>query len=302
MFKISKRGVGVLTILSLTVALWGNVPVNNDTKAATATVDLNGTYHASLGIQTCTSIWYENLNYYKKTKTNVLSSSQDGDTAGTFTEATIAGNGTYTVSLTNAVFNNPNHKSTLDNYADEQHISQLHVATDIPDNETIKFTNLSVNINGTEVVKFEEAFMENESSYKANGMVAIALNKWRASKDKNTVLIDKMKQYNLVDETDTTVSLGGGYKLLNGTGEENITITFTVSGFSYNYGETPATATPQPSATAAPSSSSSGSGSGNTTATVSSDTALADGATATVDNLEYTVTNSSADGGTVALS
>ena len=72
---------------------------------------------------------------------------------GTFTDAEIAGNGTYTLKLEGADFQG------------ETAISQLHIATDIPLNDKIKFTNVKAKVDGREVTSFDEGVPENEEPY-----------------------------------------------------------------------------------------------------------------------------------------
>ena len=140
-------------------------------------LDLNGTYHAALGIQTATDLWIQRMAYYEGSQNKYygkkgadkmfVKSKETGDeeeATGTFTDVEIKGNGTYTVSLEGADFK------------EEKTISQLHVATDIPVNDTIKFSNVSVKIDDKTVVEFDEAVMEDEANYMQGGMVVLAFN------------------------------------------------------------------------------------------------------------------------------
>lgn len=187
-------------------------------------VDLNGTYHATLGLQTSTLLWITRMGYYEKSQNEYYGTEfanqmfcEDKENPGehkmmpgTFVDAEIKGNGTYTVALEGGQFEG------------ETDISQMHIATDIPMNDTIKFSDVSVNVNGRTVAEFEEGFMEDQEDYLKGGMVCLIVNHWRPELVKHVGTIG-------LPETATN-----GWTLLNGTGEENITITFTVSGFAYD--------------------------------------------------------------------
>lgn len=258
--SFKKALAGILTGSMLLVACTPALPA----KAATAkVVDLNGKYHAALGIQTCTKAWYERMGYFFKSaianpnygtdKANKLVSKSAGEAPGTFTDVEIAGNGTYTVSLTDAEF------------GDEKHVSQLHVATDIPASDAIQFTNVTVNVNDKTILTFPTGSKDSESTYTQGGMVVLALNQWRMDKPKHEDFKKVVEAAGLKKETDTKKSAGGGYEILNGTGKEKISITFTVSGFSYNFGETPAA--PAATASAQPGSANQGTAANGTNTT-----------------------------------
>lgn len=187
-----------------------------------AAVDLNGTYHATLGVQTCTMLWISRWGYYDEiinpafgTDKNAILNSGSEKTknyveyAGTFNDATIEGNGTYTVSLTGADF------------AEEVLFGQMHIATDIPVCDEITFSNIIVKINNRTLISFDEAFMESEKKYLAGGMVILAMNHWR--KPLEDMLIEKGLSVT-----------GNGVECLIGGGDDTIELTFTVSGFAYD--------------------------------------------------------------------
>ena len=211
--------VGVLAF-SLIVSA---VPVSAAKKKKAKEVDLNGTYHAALGIQTATDLWIMRMAYYDKSQNDFYDTenadrmfcenkeTHDMDMQpGTFTDVEIKGNGTYTVSLDSAEFSG------------EQIISQLHVATDIPTNDTIKFSNVSATVNGRTVAEFEEGYMENEEPYLQGGMVCLIFNHWRAE------LVKTLSEKGFPEDS------SNGYTLLQGNGEESVSVTFTVSGFAYD--------------------------------------------------------------------
>lgn len=206
------------------IALAGMAPVSmaSAEKAKKQEVDLNGTYHARMGIQTSTFLWIMQMNYYKGDANETLGTEfenklfcadqEDSEKLvskeGTFNEVEISGNGVYTVTLENA------------NFDGETDISQLHVATDIPLNDKIKFTDVKVMVNGMEFVTFDEAVMEDEAPYLEGGMVILAMNHWR-----NSVV-------SYLNEHGRSESGDNGWRLLSGQGDENISITFKVSGFA----------------------------------------------------------------------
>ena len=221
-------------------------------------LDLNGKYHATMGIQTSTKLWYNHLGYYEKTQNKYYKTdkadkivytnpdTQEETTAtGTFTDAEIAGNGTYTLKLEGADFQG------------ETAISQLHIATDIPLNDKIKFTNVKAKVDGREVTSFDEGVPENEEPYLQGGTVILLMNHWRPE------LIKQLEEDGLSESAES------GYDLLKGTTDESVEITFTVSGFNYDNPDA-VEATPEPTQ-AADSSSVSGSTSGSETDSDSSE-------------------------------
>lgn len=223
-----KRLYRFLSVMAAGIIAASSLMMAGDTASAAkkkkaAEVDLNGTYHAALGIQTATEIWIQRMAYYEGTQ-NKYYGTEDADkmlfksketgkdeaATGTFQDVEIKGNGTYTVSLDGAEFQN------------ETTISQLHVATDIPVNDTIKFSNVSVKIDDKTIVEFEEAVMEDEENYMQGGMVVLAFNHWREG------LKSTLEEKGLPENADN------GYDLLMGSGSESVSITFTVSGFAYD--------------------------------------------------------------------
>ena len=221
-------------------------------------LDLNGKYHATMGIQTSTKLWYNHLGYYEKTQNKYYKTdkadkivytnpdTQEETTAtGTFTDAEIAGNGTYTLKLEGADFQG------------ETAISQLHIATDIPLNDKIKFTNVKAKVDGREVTSFDEGVPENEEPYLQGGTVILLMNHWRPE------LVKQLQEDGLSESAES------GYDLLKGTTDESVEITFTVSGFNYDNPDA-VEETPEPTQ-AADSSSVSGSTSGSETDSDSSE-------------------------------
>lgn len=230
--RLLKKGIaGVLAgVLCATLLFPGDVA-----KAESKKLDLNGTYHAALGLQTCTQVWINRFAYYDKEANKYYGTADAdkmfaGDPSGNgadyaceFQDAEIKGNGTYTVKVTGADF------------AGETDISQLHVATDIPLNDTIKFTDVSFSIDGKKIASFDQGYMEDEEPYLGGGMDLLLINHWRDG------LVKELASKGV------TESAENGYTLLQGTTGEEISVTFTVSGFSYDNPE--AVATEEPTAT-----------------------------------------------------
>lgn len=197
-------------------------------------LDLDGKYHATMGIQTSTKLWYTHMGYYASGQNKYYNTdkadkivytnpdTQEETTApGTFTDVEIAGNGTYTLKLEGADFQG------------ETAISQLHIATDIPLNDKIKFTNVKATIDGREVVTLDEGFPENETPYLEGGTVILLMNHWRPE------LVKKLQENGLSESAES------GYELLKGTADESVEVTFTVSGFNYDNPDA-VEATPEP--------------------------------------------------------
>lgn len=229
-----KTGMKCLGVLMSGALLFSSIMMPDSAQAAKETqkeVDLNGTYHAALGVSTATQLWVNRNAYFDKSANEMFGTenadklvSEDAATGeivvhdGTFTDTEIKGNGTYTVKLEGA------------NFDGETTICMLHVPTDIPVTDKIKFTDVSAKINGKTVLEFDEAYMEDEEPYLGGGMDVILLNHWREP------LVKQLGEKG-ISETGTN-----GYDMLLGTGNETVEVTFTVSGFNYDkeVEETPA--------------------------------------------------------------
>lgn len=222
MKKTMKQFMGMVMATILTCTATVSMGGTDVCKAAKAEFDPAGSYHARMGIQTCNTLWVCNLNYYNGDQNSAFGTEKDNklfcadasaDTDkildGEISDVELAGNGTYTVSITGADFSG------------ETSISQLHVATDIPLNDQIKFSDVKVVIDGKEFATFDEGVMEDEEPYLTAGMVLLCANHWR---DSLSQLLETKGQY----------KEGSGYPVLTGEGNEDIQITFTVSGFNYD--------------------------------------------------------------------
>lgn len=226
-----KNSMKYLGILMAGALLASNLTTPMQAKAEGKKVDLNGTYHAALGVSTATQKWINRNAYFDKKENKFFGTenferltSEDPNTGetvlhdGTFTDAEIKGNGTYTVKLEGA------------NFEGETTICMLHVPTDIPVSEEITFTDVSAKINGRTVLEFDEAYMENEEPYLTGGMDILLLNHWRET------------LVNQLSDKGVNESGSNGYDFLMGTGNETVEVTFTVNGFNYDkeVEETPA--------------------------------------------------------------
>lgn len=223
--RILAGGAALAMACSLVVTAVPAEAAKKKKEKAAKEVDLNGTYNATLGIQTDTLLWITRMGYYEKSQNEFYGTEyadkmfcEDADNPGekkilpgTFVDAEIKGNGTYTVTLKDAEFQG------------ETALSQLHVATDIPLNDTIKFSDVIVKVNGKTLVEFEEGFMEDQENYLQGGMVCLAFNHWRP------LLVEELSNKGMIEDAPS-----GGYTVLNGTGTEEVSITFTVSGFEYD--------------------------------------------------------------------
>lgn len=177
-------------------------------------------YHAAMGIQTATQIWIQRWGYFEKSQNEYYDTENYGKLYaaggefydGTFEDVEIRGNGTYTVSLKDADFSG------------ETAISQLHIATDIPlaESERLSFTDVTLEINGNEVLKFDEAVMEDEEPYLQGGAVILLLNHWRDSAIQAASSLGRSEDSS------------NGWEMLDGSGKNDVSISFTVSGLSYD--------------------------------------------------------------------
>jgi hypothetical protein len=140
------------------------------TEDTTAAVDLDGTYNAYLCLQTpkysFRNEWSE-PSYGKGVTSDdgMVYFDQvtgwDGSTAvtlpGTFTDAVIAGNGTYTVSVDGLDF------SKFDDFSDQDFLNLLFVSTDIPNTGAITISNVHCIFDGADKYTFDEAYLDTES-------------------------------------------------------------------------------------------------------------------------------------------
>jgi hypothetical protein len=138
----------------------------------TAAVTYEGAYNAYMGIQTNTLLWifrnaYDDTTYgFGTEEFKGLSAVASGVTtsyAGTFTDAVVDGDGTYTVTLENPDFQS------------EERLSLLYISTDIPLSDSIKVTNVICKFDGSTKYTFDEGYLDPESK---EYVKILCLNDW----------------------------------------------------------------------------------------------------------------------------
>ena len=141
--------------ITINSASYAEVAEATELDAQLGTVDKNGTYHAYIGIQTpkysFRNAWYDaygmndtdNPGFFDR----ITGWTDEGDAVelpGTITDATIEGNGTYTVSVTGLEF--PDGE-----FADQDYMNLIFVDTDIPNTGDITISDMKLNVNGSSV-------------------------------------------------------------------------------------------------------------------------------------------------------
>ena len=183
-------------------------------------VDLNGTYNAYLGMQTPTFSFrnaFDDATYGRDTEYFNQVTGWEGSTAivkdGTFTDAVIAGNGTYTVSV-----NGLNLEGDFDS---QDYFNLIFLSTDIPNTGEITISDIKLSIDGRDV-QCSPILSPDSLSY-----------------------VNMLIQ-NIWNEDVATI----GYYAVP---PKDMEITFTVSGFAYDNEAAAAPAEPETPSEAAPS-------------------------------------------------
>lgn len=228
MDKKTSKKLKKMPVIAMAAAIFTCIGTGG-VNAGTEPVNLDGEYHAALGVKTDTSKNIYRMGYYHKEaagtdkwKHLAIGNTSSGDyekVQSTFKDVVIKGNGKYTVSLTNADFQG------------ETSFSKMQVSTDIPDTGKIKFSDMTIKINGTEAASYKKPKLDKHKDAAGNCCLLI-INKER---EDFTSRLDS----NCVPQ---------------GT-ENNISVTFKVSGFNYKKGEKPKpadTPSPKPAKTKAP--------------------------------------------------
>lgn len=171
--------------------------------AAVEAVDLNGTYHAYIGLQSPTYTFrnaFDDETYGRDTEYfNQMTGWDNNDAVtkpGTFVDAEITGNGTYTVSA--------NGLDMTGEFDSQDHFNLIFLSTDIPNSGEITISDIKLNIDGRDVA-INPILSEDSVNY-VNMTIQ---NIWNENADIQTI------GYYNVPPTD-------------------VTITFTVSGFAYD--------------------------------------------------------------------
>ena len=226
--RTAKRLKAMPGIVMAAAVFTGIMAAGGTSADAKPSVKLDGEYHAALGVRTGSGKNIDRMAYYHKKSAGTdkwkhlaigdYSSEEYQEIKSTFKDVVIKGNGKYTVSLSDADFQG------------ETSFSRMQVSTDIPNTGAIKFSDMSVKINGTEVVKYDEPYIDKHKN--ADGNCCLL------------VINEDREGFESLD----------GRCVPQGT-ENKISITFKVSGFNYKKGEKPkpaVTASPKPVETAAP--------------------------------------------------
>ncbi len=137
--------------VTFTVAGVGSVAEAGEAAAPEVdTVDLNGTYNAYLGLQTPTYSFrnaFDDATYGRETEYFNQITGWEGSDAivkeGTFTDAVISGNGTYTVSV-----NGMNLEGDFDS---QDYFNLIFLSTDIPNTGEITISDIKLSIDGRDV-------------------------------------------------------------------------------------------------------------------------------------------------------
>lgn len=187
-------------VVNFTVAGCGSVAEAGEA-AEVESVDLNGTYNAYLGLQTPVYSFrnaFDDATYGRDTEYFNQMTGWDGNDPvkkdGTFTDAVIAGNGTYTVSVSGLA---------LDGEFDSQdYFNLIFISTDIPNTGEITISDIALNIDGRNV--------------QINPILS-----------PDSVNYVNMLIQNIWNDEVATI----GYYAVP---PKDITVTFTVSGFAYD--------------------------------------------------------------------
>jgi hypothetical protein len=140
--------------------------------AAGGAVTYSGSYNAYMGIQTDTQLWIfrnacDDATYGVGTEEfKGLSAVASGTSTrydGTFTDAVVDGDGTYTVTLEGPDFQS------------ETHLSLFFISTDIPLSDQIKVTDVQCKFDGSTKYTFDEAYLDPESK---EYVKILCLNNW----------------------------------------------------------------------------------------------------------------------------
>ena len=135
--------------------------------SAQAAYDENGVYHAYFGVQTPTWIFrnaHDDAIYGKDSGCFDQLGFIDGDwvaQGGTFTDAEIAGNGRYTVGVTGFDFSGTFQDQAI--LGADGLFNLLFVSTDLPMNDNIVLSNVTLKMDGKEIVTQDSALLDADS-------------------------------------------------------------------------------------------------------------------------------------------
>lgn len=130
--------------------------------------DPEGTYHAYLGVQTPTWIFrnsFDDAAYGLESGYFDQLGFVDGEWAGqggSFTDAEITGNGTYTVSMTGYDFSGQFNDAAI--LGEDGLFNLLFVSTDLPVNEQVVISNIVLKMDGKTIAELDNAFLDKDST------------------------------------------------------------------------------------------------------------------------------------------
>lgn len=133
----------------ITPTIYVGGAAEGETGSAAGEVDLNGTYHAYLGLQTPNWTYRDAWNSANGIGSDnwgqFVKNNDSGEEYGVVTDAVIAGNGTYTVSITDfgTIFADDFAAAGQDNF------NLIYVDTDIPLSDAISITDVQLKIDGS---------------------------------------------------------------------------------------------------------------------------------------------------------
>lgn len=137
--------------VTFTVAGCGEIAAAGEAPAAEVeAVDLNGTYNAYLGLQTPTFSFrnsFDDASYGRETEYfNQITGWEGSDAVkreGTFTDVVIAGNGTYTVSVSGM--------DLTGDFDSQDYFNLIFLSTDIPNTGEITISDMKLSVDGRDV-------------------------------------------------------------------------------------------------------------------------------------------------------
>lgn len=136
------------------------------TEETSAGIDLDGTYNAYLGLQTPNwsyrDSWNADNGIGSEYWGQFIYGNETSETYGTVTDAVIAGNGTYTVSVTDfgTIFS--------DDFtaAGQDYFNLLFISTDIPLSDSISVTDVTLKMDGKTITTYATAVLDpDETEY-----------------------------------------------------------------------------------------------------------------------------------------
>lgn len=150
-----------ITIKDITVG--GEAPTEEATEATGSGFDPAGEYNAYLGIQTPNWTYRDawnnpNSGLGSDVWGSFIYGNETKEKYGVVTDAKVAGNGTYTVSLTDFGTIISDDFTT----ADQDHFNLLFISTDIPRSDDVKITDVKIIMDGKTIKTFDNAVLDED--------------------------------------------------------------------------------------------------------------------------------------------